>query len=114
MDTWYRYDIVTYAPPVDEFDNICGPSRTTVVLHAYPVKTITPKGVRLINGRFVLRSATKKFACPTKEEAAESFRCRKKKHMAILSGQIEQIKWALQLLSSGTIEEISYAPVEIA
>lgn len=95
-EIWYRYEERHYAPPVDEFDNICGPGRTEVVLIKYSVIRHTPKGVWLSIGRFVLHGARKRYACPTEKEARESFLARKKRQLRILNHQVLRVTEAIQ------------------
>ena len=83
---------------LDEWESLLGPGRVYVSVHEYRVVKVTPHGVRLDNGRFVLRDARKRFACPTIEEAVESFMARKSRQMGILHRQIEQIEEAIAML----------------
>jgi hypothetical protein len=46
-------------------------------------------------GRWVARKGKKRFACPTMDEAIDSFRARKHRHLAILRGTIQNIQAAL-------------------
>ena len=89
LGEWYRFEDKRYAGPLDEFDNPT-PSVMEVHLRKYPVLKLTPKGAWLATcppflgtKRFVLREATKRFACPTIEEALESFKARKSKQARI-------------------------------
>lgn len=96
---WYRYEEKVYAPPLDEFERPCGTGRVELVRLEYPVVKVTPKGVRLAWGQsFVRRDARKRFACPTDEEARESYRARKAKQIRILRRQIAQAEEGLRLL----------------
>lgn len=61
----------------------------------------TPKGVWVDTWggkKFILASARKRYACPTKDEALESFRARKRRQVALLAAQhdraVEQQKLA--------------------
>lgn len=47
-------------------------------------------------GRFVLRAARKRYACPTEVEAFESFVARKEKQIRILERQLEHARLALK------------------
>ena len=65
----------------------------------YDVKKTTPKGVWIYAGldkKFVLLSARKKFAHPTKEEALDSFIARKKRQMSIVRYQFTRAEIALR------------------
>lgn len=87
---YYRYEVQRFAPPVDEFDNVCGEGTCELALRAYLVAKETPKGVRLANGKFILTSAWKQWACPTIPEAWESFQRRKAKQISILSTRLRR------------------------
>ena len=80
QEIWYRYEDIQYAPPLDEFETVCGECQVVVNLSEFVVVKKTPKGVWLRplyptlhlfsdDKRFVLRDARKQFACPTKQEA---------------------------------------------
>lgn len=74
-ERWYRYDA----------DQDCGGS-WHVRCFSFPVLKHTPKGVQLNvwgKRRFVLRDARKRYACPTVEEAKESFMARKRRQYRI-------------------------------
>lgn len=93
---WYRYDDVAYAAPVDEYGNPRGVGRIEVRLSEFLVLKVTLHGVWLdyitgtAKGRFVLRTANKRFACPTKEEALVSYIARKNRQIAILTAQLRR------------------------
>ncbi len=95
-DTWYRYEDVVYAARRDEFDNPIGPSSIEVELRTFKVEKVTPKGVRLDNGRFVNGSSTKRYACPSVSQAITSFVARKKAQLLILHAKIHQVEVALR------------------
>lgn len=92
-DSWWRVRPVPHGGYLDldgygyliEFDE-------------YEVIKPTPKGawVRLVLGqflgdkKFILRDARKRFACPTKEEALESFLKRKERQINILRAQLKE------------------------
>ncbi len=106
VENWYRYDVIRYAAPLDEWDRPQGIGRVTVQLSTFKVLKVTPKGVWLIETigiwdcepkRFVLRDARKRFACPTKKEAAESFSARKKRQLRILRAQAKDVERALKV-----------------
>lgn len=99
-DIWYRYEDVQYAASLDEFDNPVGVGRLAVNERQYQVVKVTPKGVRLNNGRVVLDSSNKKFACPTQKLAKESFIKRKERQVSILSRQLERAQKSIQLVKN--------------
>lgn len=101
----YRYDDVAYSPGIDEFDNPFPGSILKIELSEYKIIKRTNCGVwiNLYGGildscRFVLLGAKKRFACPTKEEAMESFVKRKERQIKILSSQLDRTRKALQLI----------------
>jgi hypothetical protein len=56
----------------------------------------------LDNPRFVLTGARRAYARPTRGEALESFRARKRRQISICLAQAESAKWALR--AADTIE----------
>jgi hypothetical protein len=82
-DTWYRVEDGSEQNWVREFH----------------VVKVTPCGVRLSDGfgapRMVLDGARKRYACPTRKEAMESFICRKRRQLKILRAQIQRVERAL-------------------
>ncbi len=107
-EIWYRYDAIHYAPPMDEFEHPCGDGKIGIRLREFKVIKQTPKGVWVIwrsgifsdsyeDKRFILRDARKRYACPTKEEAAESYRARKERQVRMLKAQLRDAERALAL-----------------
>ncbi len=103
-DTWYRYDDTHYAPSLDESENPVGEGQTRVHLYELTVKKITPKGVWVAWGfcapRFILLTATKRYACPTKAEALESLRRRRERQRSIYMARIRKIDKTLHLVKA--------------
>lgn len=98
MNQLFRYQDTQYAAPVNEFDEPCGEGRLEVKLYAYPVVSTTPKGAWIyvsFNRKFVNLTARKRFACPTIEEAKQSFIARKKAQARILSARLARAQKAL-------------------
>ena len=98
MVEWYRIEDWATAPGVDEYgDPIPGSGDVDMLLRKYPVIRETPQGAWLQIGwtlvgfeqshvperRWCSRYARKRFACPTVEEALESFVARKKRQASI-------------------------------
>lgn len=98
-EVWYRYIDHRVSLGYDyEFDRSSG-SRAAVYLREYDVLRHTPKGVWLdVDGadRFVLKQAHKRFACPTIEEAKQSFIARKLRQVQIHEARVRHAKEALQ------------------
>ena len=99
---WFRVTDGKWAAPLDEWERPIGDGESYVHLHSFRVTKETPCGVWLDSfggRRFVLRDARKRFACPTKEEAIESFRARKTKQLRILQKRIRHVERCLTLVS---------------
>ena len=102
---FYRYEEVRYSRGVDQYDNPLPGCNLKVHLREYKIISITPKGVWIQlwglwsdEKKFILLSARKRFACPTKKEAVESFKARKNRQIQILNGQLKQAKEALSII----------------
>ena len=97
-------------------DYIPGPSRVELELLPFRVLKTTPSGVRIddyqtrVNGkgRFISRDWTKQWACPTIEEAVQSFVARKKKQRLIYSSKLRNIDEALRLVELQTDSEVVF------
>ena len=63
----------------------------------------TPKGAWAC-GKFVLLTATKKWACETEEKALESFKARKRRQIAILQGNLQLAESELALTNPNHVE----------
>lgn len=102
MTVWYRYEVRHYAPPLNESDEIDfgAVGHRELVLMEFPVLRETRCGVRLTDGKFILKQARKRFACPTKEEAMESFKRRKEVQISILKAQLRSAEWDFALARS--------------
>lgn len=104
---WYRFESRLVAAGVDEWENPLGPP--SVDLYCYEVEVIkhTPKGawLRDLNDprgkRFVLRGARRRWACPTLQEARESFIARKRRQINILRSQVHYAKEAKRMAEEG-------------
>ena len=97
----YRYEDVRYAAMLDEWENPIGVSRPELRLLTYPIKSRTPKGVWLDMGfgdrKFILLTARKRYACPTKEEALASFVARKERQADILGSQLARVNTVIEI-----------------
>ncbi len=102
MKCWYRFDDHFTAPPLDEWDNPCGPSGHRVMLREYPVIKDTPCGAWLrVDGqdRWTKRDVIKHFACPAIEEAAESFIARKRRQRSIYLERAARAEQAIRIVT---------------
>jgi hypothetical protein len=100
VEHFFRYDDTQFAPPLDEFENPVGPGRVVVQLTEFPVIRRTKCGAWVDNfgtPRFVLLSARKQFACPTKEDAKVSFLARKKAQARIYAARLRATNEAIAL-----------------
>lgn len=82
------------------YDNLLTTGGVSVYLTEFTLVKKTPKGAWIESfglKRFVRDEAHKQFACPTKEQALESFRARKKRQIKILTKQLELAKRALEI-----------------
>jgi len=95
---WYRYEDRLVSAGVDEFERPLGPARTEVRLSKLIVTKHTPRGVWLDGWRFVKLNSHKRFACPTIDEAKESFIARKRRQLRILYAQTRRAETALKLV----------------
>lgn len=95
---WYRYEdrrvcSIAYGGDAEWNNSYC-----EIYLHEYEVLKETPKGVwinRYGTPRFVLLNARKRFACPSKEEAKQSFLARKQAHLRHLNRKIANVNEAI-------------------
>jgi hypothetical protein len=101
VEVWYRVVDFRYAPTLDEWDRPQGNGRSAVRVNEYLVLRHTERGVWLhLDGwgrRFVLRDARRRFACPTREEAWESFRARKQRQLRLLTAQVAHVRLVLEM-----------------
>lgn len=96
-EVWYRYEDSIVSSFDTEYEYVVA-RRVRLDLIEYRVIKHTPKGVWLelgIDKRLVLRHSRKRFACPTKEEALESFIARKECQIRILEDKLKMTKSAL-------------------
>ncbi len=82
-----------------------------LILTSFPVLKKTPCGVQIdVYGcrRFVNLGSLKRYACPTKEEALQSFYVRKRRQIKILKANLVKAETALKLKPEGCIEYCDY------
>lgn len=73
----------------------------------------TPKGVRLQDGTWVSKTAKKRFAYPTQEEAIQGYAARKNRQVSILKSKLRLAEDALRLAESGNIRILVPGSLEI-
>lgn len=109
----YRYS-AKYTSWVDEYDNV-HTNFPTIELTEYKVIKETEKTWRITHdwddfqslwSKVVRKNARKKFAYPTKEEAAKSFLLRKNKQVKILEKQLSNAKYE-QILAENLMKEFT-------
>ena len=107
-EIWYRVDSIQYATGCDEWGDPLPRMNPTegleLVVRELSVSHHTPCGTRLKNGKFVLKSANKKYACPTTEEAMVSFIARKNRQIRILKSQLAKAEFSLKLATAGKLK----------
>lgn len=99
-ENYYRYQEFRYSHGVDQFDDPLPGYDLKVELLTFDVLKKTSKGVWIGNlatgqfgsKKFILNSARKKYACPTKIDALASFLARKYRHRAILKKQLKDVE----------------------
>jgi hypothetical protein len=106
-EIWHRFEDRRTAPPLNEWDEPVGDPGVTLFHRTFEVVKKTRHGVWLREfwttlpffgeKRFVLRGARKRFACPTKQEAMESFKARKRAQIAIHKMNLRLTERALAL-----------------
>lgn len=100
-EIFHRYDDLSYAPPVDEFDNPMGAGSHELLHTTYRVIKRTAKGAWIDLGfgdkRFVLLTARKRYACPTQAEALESFIHRKERQATIYQSRLDKAENAQRM-----------------
>jgi len=103
-DIAYRYSDFSYAPPLNEFDEPCGISRSAIQVEKYRIIKYTPKGIWIEyissfnDKKFILLSARKQFACLTKAAALISFKTRKTRQQSILQAQLKHLDAVFNLI----------------
>lgn len=111
--SYFRYDEVLVGEGyIDELgEYVSTGSHVKLQLHEYEVIKQTPTGVRLNDygrsehGRLVSRNWNKQWACPTVEEARQSFMARKKRQIRILEARLKTAREAHSLALFGSLPD---------
>lgn len=101
MNKLYRIELTRWSLGVDQFDDPLPGCTYSLDVEEYRVIKETPKGAWIHYGfdkKFVKLDARKRFACPTIEEAAESFKARKRRQIKILKANLNEAEVALKLI----------------
>lgn len=97
----YRLHDFRYASPLNEYDELIGNGRASYRIDRFRVSKVTPQGYwAMVHGhpRWIKMTATKRFACPTIEEAVESFLARKRRQRTILNSQLSHVEEVTKLV----------------
>ncbi|MGJ4945154.1 hypothetical protein ACQR1W_31655 [Bradyrhizobium sp. HKCCYLS1011] len=97
MQVLWRCEAQRYSYVIDADADRYGVTAPELQMTWYAITRRTPKGA-WISGRFVLLTAHKRWACPTQEEAIESFIARKQKHIRILMSNLKRAEEELALV----------------
>lgn len=112
MKELYRYEDRLYSAGTDVDGEPIGTGIVKVNIIAFHIIKTTPKGAWIEAGRsgkkFVLLTARKRYACPTKEEAKESFLARKGRQLMILRNQARDVEIAINQMG-GSIPDLTPA-----
>lgn len=111
--SYFRFEEVRHGTG---YTDVCGEYVSTssyvrLQLREYQVIRRTPKGVRINDysgsehGRFISSEWNKQWACPTVEEARQSFIARKRRQALILEARLRQARTAMQLAEDGFASE---------
>jgi len=101
----YRYEEITYSRGLDESDNVIQGFDMRLELRTFVVLRATAKGVWIkmfgLNKeeKFVHLGAKKQYASPTKEQAMQCYKSRKKRQIEILSYKLDKARKALSLIN---------------
>lgn len=98
VDVLWRVEAKRYSCIIDADADLYGVTDPVLEAHWYKVKRRTPKGAWL-DWRFILLTATKRYACSTVEEAVASFKARRVRQIAILEGRLSVARRDLELVS---------------
>lgn len=95
MIHFYRYDTETRY--LRDGLSLGDAEKTVVTLRRYTMQNETPRGYWIIGGhwmkrRWISKTANKRYACPTKEQALESLLRRKQRQVEILERRLEEAR----------------------
>lgn len=95
---WFRIEDQAYSLGCDEFGDPYPGHTMELTCYRLPLIKETPKGAWVDyygKNRWVKMSAKKRFACPTFEEAIESYKARKNRQISILRSRIKDVEECL-------------------
>ena len=103
IDVLWRCEARRYSVCIDPDRDQYSVTPPRLEMQWWQVNRRTPKGA-WIGGRFVLLTATKRWACNTEDEALESFKARKQKQIAILTSKLRLAERELALTDPNYVE----------
>ena len=95
-DVLFRCEARRYSVCIDPDLDLYSVTDPRLEMTWWRVDKRTPKGA-WVGGRFILLTATKRWACETEEEALASFIARKRKQIRILSHNLKKAEAELAL-----------------
>jgi hypothetical protein len=110
VSSYFRFEEVRHGTGyTDEWgEYVSTGSYVRLQLREFKVIKETPQGVRINaydwrepNGKLILRTWNKQWACPTVEEARLSFIARKRRQMQIYEARLRTAKTAMELAEKG-------------
>lgn len=103
MDVLWRCEAKRYSIVIDAEADYYGTSDPELEMQWWQVRHRTPNGARLMIDKFVLLTATKRWACNTEAEALVSFVARKNCQIAILTGHLRKAEADLALAGNARL-----------
>jgi hypothetical protein len=105
-EIYYRYEFYSYSriPELETYPVIKRTPKSAVIMYNGKLKYITESR----NLSWVTKKpipTKKRFAYPTKEEALTAFKARKKRQLAIIKQQVEQVEHILHILKTFDLNE---------
>lgn len=99
----YRYEVVRYSVVIDAEMDMFGTSRAYLKLREFSITARTPKGVwigfnRGDKWKWVSNTSRKRYAYPTKVEASEAYKQRKRAFVRHAKAQLKRAEEDLALL----------------
>jgi hypothetical protein len=102
-DVLWRCEAKRYSVVIDPDADRYGVTPPRLEMCWWHVHRRTPKGA-WIGGKFILLTATKRWACETEAEALESFKARKRKQISILTSKLKDAERELALTEPNHVE----------
>lgn len=99
IDVYYRCEVSMFWKPKFFNDGSLDTvgENENIYFQKIGVEKVTPRGVRLRNGKFVAHHWRKRYAYPTKVEAFANFKARRARQIALLTAQLARAQDELKL-----------------